>query len=698
MDHLKDAASIYSELSRESLDLVKKLNRQHKNTFSIPTRFISSDNVQLAYLLSEYYNYGREAKQKKIFRSFYVNSRYEAFQGAIKLIRNHGILKKRTTIFVLDPEYSLQFLANPVNEQREDNFLIPGLNFVKNVEDMFTKIDQSDSIAGIVLVNSGCSFTDSGCSKLIELCKQKGILTLWDDPDHVPGQAFQLHKFSELPDLVILGEPLTNYEIPFSLFSMTEQAHQPWASSQTCMHHSATYAGNKLAVIKATESLFNKVGFLTEDNRIKEVCEKIINSREETIKYFARYINPGMLKLYSTIGYDFIGKKGKDSWLYIEDSDGEKKVLDAVSGGGAVVTGHCQDDIYENVLENHEQNREYWNELSEKLSSVFGFEHVLPAVSGATAVEIAIILALSAANQKKRIIVFKGNFAGNTLISLIGTTNQESHRVFHPIYKNLTCIDPCVPDAEKHLISELEKGDVALVWLEVLQGATEKEIPDNILKVIQDNKEKYGYYLGVDEILMGFYRINKLTSYQDTPLKPDIITFSKALSDGTFPMAAVLVSAEVYQNASSKNAKIVSIYENMYKNQFGAHIGLNCIEKLLDPLNIEKIKRTSKILNEGLQQIQKSTPFLEAVYGKGHIYRLCYKNDLLKIYFNKRAVQQENLFLYLDRIIPALTMSEEDTRELLKRLEKLYSGVGNLFVFKIKSIFISINILRKLMF
>jgi hypothetical protein len=68
------------------------------------------------------------------------------------------------------------------------------------------------------------------------------------------------------------------------------------------------------------------------------------------------------------------------------------------------------------------------------------------------------------------------------------------------------------------------------------------------------------------------------------------------------------------------------------------------------------------------------------------------------MYFCKKAIQEENLFIYIDRLVPAVTISEKDAKELIVRLDKLYSGVGSSFIFKVKSLFISIGIIRKLLF
>lgn len=698
MSKEKKYESLYNNLSTDTLNMVKKLNKEKKNNFLVPTRSVASENVQLAYLLNEYYNLGRTEESKKNYRSYFANSCYEAFQGVVKLIRHNGLIKKKKEIIVLEIEEDIKsLLVNPLNNSNQEDYLIPGLTFVETFEELNRILHQSNSIAGIILRNTreGLSFKES--SSIIKSCKEKGVITVWDDSNHRINDEFMLHKFTDLTDIVILGEPLTNNEVPFSIFSMTYEIHKPWTSPQTCQLHTSTYGGNKIAVCKSLEVMLNSVSSFRNSTEIKEIFSKIDNSIEETLKYFSAYINPGMIKFYSTLGYDFICENGSGSWLSIKNKSGEKrKVLDAVSGAGSAARGHCLEDVYTCVLSKHSIEEDYWEKLAKELRAIYSLPHVFPAISGATAVEIALILSLVAAGDKQRTIVFKDNFAGNTLISLIATVNKSVHSVFKPIYKNVTYIDPFDVNAEKQLISELEKGDVGLIWLELIQGATLQEIPDKLVNIIQKNKDKYGYFIGIDEILMGFHRSSKFASYHNTNVQPDVITFSKALADGTFPMAATMVSEDIYNKASMMNSKIVSAFEVLYKNQFGSHIALNSIKKLAEPSTIAQIERTSLIIKEGLNQIQKSSPFIKEVRGKGHIYRLIYKNSLMSVYFCKRALEKEDLFLYIDKIIPSLIISEHDAKELISRLKSLYDGVGNPILFRLKSIFITISILKNL--
>jgi len=309
--------------------------------------------------------------------------------------------------------------------------------------------------------------------------------------------------------------------------------------------------------------------------------------------------------------------------------------------------------------------------LQEKLKDLFSFTYAFPAVSGATAVENAFILALMAQKEKKRIIVFKNNYAGQTLIALIGSDMPEAHTGFGPLYAHVTYIDPYTEQAAKELIFHLSKGDVALIWFEIFQGGIDREIPENILKIVQAYKEKHGYYIGIDEIFAGFYRIDKLTSYQDTPIQPDIVTFSKAFCDGTFPIAATLVSPEVYTRACQRDAARVLFLQNLYKNQFGAHGALHCIEQLTDPSLVEQIKRTSRIFANGLKEISEKSPYLHKIEGKGHSYALIYKDRVYEIYFCQKALKKRDLFIFINRLEPALTIADEEAREIVARLKNL---------------------------
>lgn len=66
-----------------------------------------------------------------------------------------------------------------------------------------------------------------------------------------------------------------------------------------------------------------------------------------------------------------------------------------------------------------------------------------------------------------RILVFKGNYAGKTLIALNGTEDDSLRKPFEPLYRDGVYFDICSDHAEEALLNELRSGEVALVWFEL---------------------------------------------------------------------------------------------------------------------------------------------------------------------------------------------------------------------------------------
>ena len=296
-------------------------------------------------------------------------------------------------------------------------------------------------------------------------------------------------------------------------------------------------------------------------------------------------------------------------------------------------------------------------------------------------------MSILASNEKHRILTFENNYGGNTLISLICTGDDELHELFGPNYPYVTYIDPYKKNAAEQLRVEIEKGDIALIWMELVQGGSLDEIPEELLEIIRENKKQYQYYVGVDEILMGFYRLGEITSYVKKSVTPDIITLSKALTYSSFPIAATLVSEEIYEKAFLKNSRLVRNMSSYYSSQFGAFIALNSISKLTDPSQVKMAKRVGDILQTGFKEILNSTDLIVDIKGEGHIYALEYREEWMSYYFCKKAIREGGVFLYIDRVATSLTMTEETALRLIEKLKELYT-VKHPMLFKLKGFFV----------
>ncbi len=670
-------SGIFKAVSAETLELIKTLNTTWQHTFLIPTRFISSEIGQVGFLLNEYFNWKRDKTQRQVYRSFFANSRFEALQGAIKIARQHGYERKTPhpgNVVICDPTLEIKHFIDPLG-RGEKNALIPGIKIVATLDEV-TQLLAQGKIPLTVVVCPGQERTAAAISGLLRRCQEQKIITIFEDVDlELTSTEPLIHSLTPRPDIIVTGESFTDYEIPCGTFSMLEHIHKPWASVWTCFLHTSTYAGNRLVLSKMRENLLQQVPFFASNPDIQQACAQIAAGDAERLNAFATYINPGLIKFYALMGLEVNPVKAHGSQLTLKTKEHtEKTLLDCVAGGGAVVRGHTPDDLVSEVIAVHDTQTDYWDALQKRFFELSGFSHAFPAISGATAVDIAMSLALLANKDKTQILTFKENYAGKTLLSLVGTAEEMWQEPFLPLYHDVNYVDPFAVDAGKQLSAILTSGRVALVWFEIIQGATEREIPRELLEIIMQYKEEFGYIVGVDEILMGFYRTGALFSHTDTPVMPDMITLAKALCDGTFPMGMTLVSAEVYQNALKNNPEAVRYYEKLYVNQSGSHIALHCINTLLAPGVEEHVKRVGEILQQGLLEISQNSPFIGEVAGKGLSQCLYYKPDnwLFELFWCYQSLTKADTFLYFNRFAPALTMTEEEARLLVENLKKVF--------------------------
>lgn len=83
------------------------------------------------------------------------------------------------------------------------------------------------------------------------------------------------------------------------------------------------------------------------------------------------------------------------------------------------------------------------------------------------------------------------------------------------------------------------QSEYAAFYVEPIQGTGGYVIPPmNFYSELKHVLDQHGILMVVDEIQMGFYRTGKLWSIEHFDVKPDVIVFGKALTNGLNPWAA----------------------------------------------------------------------------------------------------------------------------------------------------------------
>jgi beta-alanine--pyruvate transaminase len=110
-----------------------------------------------------------------------------------------------------------------------------------------------------------------------------------------------------------------------------------------------------------------------------------------------------------------------------------------------------------------------------------------------------------------------------------------------------------------HLAEDLERivalhdaSSIAAVIVEPVQGSTGLIVPpQGYLKRLREICTKHGILLIFDEVITGFGRLGEPFAAQWFGVKPDMITFAKAITNGTIPLGGVIVTSEIYNTCTN---------------------------------------------------------------------------------------------------------------------------------------------------
>ncbi|MEH6608088.1 MAG: aspartate aminotransferase family protein [Halioglobus sp.] len=264
--------------------------------------------------------------------------------------------------------------------------------------------------------------------------------------------------------------------------------------------------------------------------------------------------------------------------IYIYDSDGHK-MLDGMSGLWCCNLGYSQKSIIEAIYQQMQELPYYNNffqcsnqpavELAKALVDVTPdqFQHVFFTNSGSEANDTNIRLVhryfdLLKKPNKKQIISRKNAYHGSTIAaaSLGGMSAMHEqargldyvHHINQPHWfvnggdMDVNEFGLQVARELEAKIDELGEDNVAAFIAEPVQGAGGVIIPpDSYWPEIQRICDEREILLIADEVICGFGRTGNWFGSETYNIKPDLMTFAKAITNGYIPLGGVMVSEKI---------------------------------------------------------------------------------------------------------------------------------------------------------
>jgi len=212
--------------------------------------------------------------------------------------------------------------------------------------------------------------------------------------------------------------------------------------------------------------------------------------------------------------------------------------------------------------------------LAKKLIEIApaGLTKVFYSDNGSTANEIALKMAFqyhqqcpSGKRSKKKFIRLSNAYHGDT----IGSVSVGGIDLFHSMYKDLlfpsfkaeapycyrcafgkthpACGFECLTHVED--IMKAHGQEIAALMIEPLvQGAGGILVqPPGYLKRVRELCTRYNIFMIADEVAVGFGKTGKMFACEHEGVVPDIMALAKGIAGGYLPLAATLVTEEIYE-------------------------------------------------------------------------------------------------------------------------------------------------------
>ena len=364
---------------------------------------------------------------------------------------------------------------------------------------------------------------------------------------------------------------------------------------------------------------------------------------------------------------------------YVFDNEGNKYV-DITSGIAVNCLGHTPDGVQKVIKKTcknliHVSNifcNEYTLSLAKKLTSLTGYDKVFFVNSGAEANETALKLARRVAfddygAEKNEIISFVNSFHGRTFFS-VTVGGQESYSdgfgpkpaaITHIPYNDIATFEKTISDKTCAVILEPIQGEGGII-----------KADDAFLVKVRELCDKYHAALIFDEVQTGVARSGTLYAYEQTPVKPDILTSAKGLASG-LPIGAVLT----YDNFA-KHFVPGTHGSTFGGNALACSVGCYVLDKVSDKKFLENVKATSEYIKASIKKLDEKHHVFDDVRGEGLLMGLV----LNKKYSGKSGALQKECFKHklltltahgdVLRLAPALNIKKSVVDEAMKLLDK----------------------------
>ncbi len=327
--------------------------------------------------------------------------------------------------------------------------------------------------------------------------------------------------------------------------------------------------------------------------------------RETTFEAFAQHVNAGKVAMYRQLGLDVV--MGARGGVTFTDAWSDDTFINCHCNGGVFNLGHRHPRILAALrtaldsldIGNHHLVSGWRARLAERLSHTTQdrLPGVVFGVGGGEAIDLAIKMA-RAGTARQGIVSASGGYHGHTGLAM-AAGDPEFRDPFGPNppgfvqvpFDDLDALEAAVDDA------------CAAVLLEPIPATLGMPIAaPGYFAGVQALCRKHSTKLIVDEVQTGLGRTGAMWGYQHESIEPDLVVCGKGLSGGLYPIAATLMTGELFAFFDTHPHIHISTFGGA---EIGCAVALEVLDIIEEPGFLDRVNE----LSDRLQQDLADLPF-----------------------------------------------------------------------------------------
>lgn len=389
----------------------------------------------------------------------------------------------------------------------------------------------------------------------------------------------------------------------------------------------------------------------SQENNVKELKSKpelyswqdcLDFKIEDIYDLYSKFVNKGQAELIRSFGFGRLVAESAEG-IFINTKEG-RRIYDFTGGVGVLGHGHNHPRILKARKEFQEQKRmevhknflsPYVAGLSHNISKLLpeGMDISYFANSGAESVEGAVKLAYKFHDGKRKHILHSNmSFHGKLLGSAGLTASPEILYKWptipntHPfIYGDINSIETLVSTLRK----ENGDSDIYALIIEPFSASNLQACSDDFLLSLRQVCDRENIILIFDEVFTGWAKTGSMFYFMQTPVVPDVVTYSKTFGGGKSSIAGYTAKSKVFNKAYGSLNDCI-LHSTTY-NGFGEEC-ITAIEGLNIIVEEDYVRRANEInnyLRPKLENLKNKYPeFIKEVRGVGILSGLVLNCDV----------------------------------------------------------------------